>query len=73
MHIDIPEHLSRRLEQLAKGTGQDVGALVYEAIERCLTLEEGKHGNDHGSASMRKPCSSPSLGAQNRCNASDPA
>ncbi len=28
MHIDIPHDLNRRLEQLAKGTGQDVGALV---------------------------------------------
>jgi predicted transcriptional regulator len=42
MHIDIPDDLSRRLEQLAKGTGQDVGALVCEAIEQRLALEEGK-------------------------------
>ena len=43
MHIDIPDHLTRRLEQLAKGTGQDVGALVCEAIEQRLAREEGKH------------------------------
>lgn len=40
MHIDIPDHLSRRLEQLAQGTGQEVGALVCEAIEQRLTREE---------------------------------
>ena len=42
MHIDIPDDLNRRLEQLAKGTGQDVGALVCEAIEQRLALEERK-------------------------------
>jgi len=42
MHIDIPHDLNRRLEQLAKGTGQDVGALVCEAIEQRLALEERK-------------------------------
>ncbi len=40
MHIDIPDDLHRRLEQLAKGTGQDVGALVCEAIEQRLALAE---------------------------------
>jgi len=40
MHIDIPDDLHRRLEQLAKGTGQDVGTLVCEAIEQRLALEE---------------------------------
>jgi predicted transcriptional regulator len=40
MHIDIPDDLHRRLEQLAKGTGQDVGALVCEAIEQRLALED---------------------------------
>ena len=40
MHIDIPDDLNRRLEQLAKGTGQDVDALVCEAIEQRLALEE---------------------------------
>ena len=34
MHINIPDDLNRRLEQLAKGTGQDVGTLVCEAIEQ---------------------------------------
>ena len=42
MHIDIPDDLNRRLEQLAKGTGQNVDALVCEAIEQRLALEEGK-------------------------------
>ena len=40
MHIDIPDHLSRRLEQLAQGTGQEVSALVCEAIEQRLSREE---------------------------------
>jgi predicted transcriptional regulator len=40
MHIDIPDHLSRRLEQLAQGTGQDMNALVCEAIEQRLTRDE---------------------------------
>jgi len=42
MHIDIPDDLNRRLEQLAKGTGQDVGTLVCEAIEQRLAREEAK-------------------------------
>jgi hypothetical protein len=42
MHIDIPDDLNRRLEQLAKGTGQDVGALVCEAIEQRLAREEAQ-------------------------------
>ncbi len=42
MHIDIPDDLNRRLEQLAKGIGQDVGALVCEAIEQRLAIEEQK-------------------------------
>jgi predicted transcriptional regulator len=42
MHIDIPDDLHRRLEQLAKGIGQDVGTLVCEAIEQCLALEGRK-------------------------------
>ena len=42
MHIDIPDDLNRRLEQLAKGTGQDVSTLVCEAIEQRLAHEEGK-------------------------------
>ena len=40
MHIDIPDELNRRLEQLAKGTGQAVDALVCEAIEQRLAREE---------------------------------
>jgi predicted transcriptional regulator len=40
MPIDIPDHLGRRLAQLAQGTGQDVGALVCEAIAQRLTREE---------------------------------
>ena len=40
MHIDIPDHLHRRLEQLAQGTGQEVSALVCEAIIQRLTHEE---------------------------------
>jgi hypothetical protein len=43
MHIDIPDDLTRRLEQLAKGTGQEVGTLVCEAIEQRLAREEAKH------------------------------
>jgi hypothetical protein len=43
MHIDIPDDLHRRLEQLATGTGQDVGTLVCEAIEQRLAHEEGKN------------------------------
>jgi hypothetical protein len=42
MHIDLPDDLTRRLEQLAKGTGQDVGALVCEAIAQRLAREQGK-------------------------------
>jgi hypothetical protein len=38
MPIDIPDDLHRRLEQLAKGTGQDVS----EAIEPRLALEGRK-------------------------------
>ena len=43
MHIDIPDDLHRRLEQLANGIGQDVGTLVCEAIEERLALEERKN------------------------------
>jgi Ribbon-helix-helix protein, copG family len=42
MPIDIPDDLHRRLEQLAQGTGQDVSALVCEAIEQRLALEARK-------------------------------
>jgi hypothetical protein len=47
MPIDIPDDLRRRLEQLAKGPGQEVGALVCETIEYRLAREE------------RKPCWKP--------------
>ena len=42
MPIDIPDELHRRLEQLAQGTGQEVGVLVREAIEQRLALEARK-------------------------------
>jgi hypothetical protein len=42
MPIEIPDDPHRRLEQLAKGSGQDGGALVCEAIEHRLALEERK-------------------------------
>ena len=42
MHIVIPDDLTRRLEQLAKGTGRGVGTLVCEAIEQRLAREEEK-------------------------------
>ena len=44
MRIDIPDDLHRRLEHLAKSTGQDIGALVCEAIEEYLAIEERKKG-----------------------------
>jgi predicted transcriptional regulator len=50
MPIDIPDDLRRRLEQLAKGTGQEVGALVREAIEQRLALEERKPSPDEAPA-----------------------
>ena len=50
MHIDIPDDLHRRLEQLAKGIGQNVGALVCEAIEQHLALEERKKRLQEASA-----------------------
>lgn len=55
MHIDIPDDLNRRLEQLAKGTGRAVDALVCEAIEQRLAREEqhAKHPDtthDNGSS-----------------------
>jgi hypothetical protein len=40
MHIDIPDDLHRRLEQLTKGIGQDVGTLVCVVIEERLALAE---------------------------------
>jgi hypothetical protein len=50
MHIDIPDDLHRRLEQLAKGTGQDVGTLVCAAIEQRLAREEEKNRPRESSA-----------------------
>ena len=50
MPIDIPDDLNRRLEQLAKGTGQDIGALVCEALEQRLALEERKQRPQASSA-----------------------
>ena len=50
MSIDIPDDLHRRLEQLAKGTGQDIGALVCEALEQRLALEERKQRPQASSA-----------------------
>jgi predicted transcriptional regulator len=44
MHIDIPDDLNKRLGQLAKGTGRDVGTLVCEAIEQHLAREEQPAG-----------------------------
>ena len=59
MRINIPEELNRRLEQLAKNTGQAVGALVREAIEDYLDIEERKKGlqaiSDHQAVSDRDP------------------
>jgi predicted transcriptional regulator len=50
MHIDIPDDLRRRLEQLAKGIGQNVGSLVCEAIEQRLAIEERKKHLQEASA-----------------------
>ena len=50
MHIDIPDDLNRRLEQLAKETGQDVGTLVCEAIEQRLAREEQQNRPQESSA-----------------------
>src|SRR2546425_366427 len=52
MHIDIPDDLHRRLEQLAKGIGQDVGTLVCEAIEERLALEERENRPQESLARM---------------------
>lgn len=50
MHIDIPDHLSQRLAQLAQGTGQDIDALVCEAIIQRLTRAERQHGPQEAAA-----------------------
>jgi predicted transcriptional regulator len=40
MHIEISEGLTRRLEQCARETGQDIDAVIQEALEARVTLEE---------------------------------
>ena len=50
MPIEIPDDLRRRLEQLAQGTGQDVSALVCQAIEQRLALEARKQGPEESPA-----------------------
>jgi predicted DNA-binding protein len=59
LRINIPDELNRRLEQLAKNTGQAVGTLVCEAIEEYLGIEERKKGlqaiSDHQAVSDRAP------------------
>ena len=42
MSIEIPDDLNRRLTKVAHIMGQDVGALVCEAIEQRLAIEERK-------------------------------
>jgi len=48
MRIDIPDDLTRRLEQYALGTGQDITAVVREAIETRLTIAEHSSSNLDG-------------------------
>lgn len=40
MDIQLPDDLKRRLEQYALGTGQDISAVIREAIETRLTIAE---------------------------------
>ena len=57
MHIDIPDDLNRLLEQLVKGTGRDVGALVCETMEQRLALAEQLADNSdtaHGDGDPEK-------------------
>ena len=55
MHIDIPDELSRRLEALAQGTGQDISALVHEAIEQRLAAEPLREAGPWQSYSASDP------------------
>src|SRR5437588_8069884 len=48
MDIHIPDELTRRLEQYALGTGQDISAVVREAIETRLTIAEQSSRNLDG-------------------------
>jgi predicted transcriptional regulator len=48
MHIDIPEDLHTRLRHLAQETGQDLDALLREAIEARLAVQERAAANLEG-------------------------
>jgi predicted transcriptional regulator len=48
MDIHLPDDLTHRLEQYAIGTGQDVSAVVREAIETRLTIAEQSSKNLDG-------------------------
>jgi predicted transcriptional regulator len=48
MDIQLPDDLKRRLEQYALGTGQDISAVVREAIETRLTIAEQSSKNLDG-------------------------
>jgi predicted transcriptional regulator len=48
MHIEIPDDLTRRLAQCAQGTGQDIDAVIKEALEARVTLEEQSAKNLDG-------------------------
>jgi predicted transcriptional regulator len=48
MDIHLPDDLTRRLEQYATGTGQDITAVVREAIETRLTIAEQSSKNLDG-------------------------
>jgi predicted transcriptional regulator len=48
MHIEIPDDLTRRLAQCAQGAGQDIDAMIQEALEARVTLEEQSAKNLDG-------------------------
>ena len=48
MHIEIPDDLTRRLAQCAQGAGQDIDAVIKEALEARVTLEEQSAKNLDG-------------------------
>jgi predicted transcriptional regulator len=48
MHIEIPDDLTRRLAQCAQGAGQDIDAVIQEALEARVTLEEQSAKNLDG-------------------------